>query len=77
MTQALTQCQCDSPSTLTEQVDKKGEALVASHDVNMCSGVCRTLRSVGLLVSTCRAGRVESIIVVTDIIVGHILLLAL
>ncbi len=73
---ALAQCRCDSPSTLAEQVDKKGVVLVASYDKLKCSTVCTELRHLGLLVTTCRAGRVESINVVTNVLVGRILLVS-
>ncbi len=61
VSRALLQCGSDAPVLQTQQIDQKGESLVASGSKSTCMAVCSALRRAGLLVSTCRAGRVETI----------------
>ncbi len=71
MTRALSSCGCDVPVIQTRQIDHEGETLAASCDKKRCISVCAALRLTGLLVSTCRAGRVEIINILTNVLVGQ------
>ncbi len=61
VTRALTVIGCDSPLIQTQEIDQKGETVVASCDIEKCRAVCVRLRHEGLLVTTCRAGKVDII----------------